>query len=119
MPYSLNMENIIIHTETRDMLPSISSTILHVRYSEHANSKSVQNSPIWRYHMMIGMSIPEAPHHVNDHMATSQHSINTYGHFLQHCQQSTQKDDTVQFYHNRIFILQNSLNRRSEGWFNI
>ena len=31
------------------MLLSISSTILHVRYSEHANSKSVQSSPIWRY----------------------------------------------------------------------
>ena len=43
------MENIIIHNKTRDMLPSISSTILHVRYSEHANSKSVQSSPIWRY----------------------------------------------------------------------
>ena len=49
MPYNLNMENIIIHDKTRDMLPSISSTILHVRYSEHANSKSVQRSPIWRY----------------------------------------------------------------------
>ena len=49
MPYNLNMENIIIHDKTRDMLPSISSTILHVRYSEHANSKSVQSSPIWRY----------------------------------------------------------------------
>ena len=51
MPYNLNMENIIIHNKTRDMLPSISSTILHVRYSEHANSKSVQSSPIWRYKM--------------------------------------------------------------------
>ena len=49
MPYNLNMENIIIHSKTRDMLPSISSTILHVRYSEHANSKSVLSSPIWRY----------------------------------------------------------------------
>ena len=49
MPYNLNMENIIIHNRTRDMLLSISSTILHVRYSEHANSKSVQSSPIWRY----------------------------------------------------------------------
>ena len=49
MPYNLNMENIIIHIKTRDMLPSISGTILHVRYSEHANSKSVQSSPIWRY----------------------------------------------------------------------
>ena len=45
MPYNLNMENIITHNMTRDMLPSISSTILHVRYSEHANSKSVQSSP--------------------------------------------------------------------------
>ena len=50
MSYNLNMENIIIHNKTRDMLPSISSTILHMRYSEHANSKSVQSSPIWRYH---------------------------------------------------------------------
>ena len=49
MPYNLNMENIIKHNKTRDMLPSISSTILHVRYSEHANWKSVQSSPIWRY----------------------------------------------------------------------
>ena len=49
MPYNLNMENIIIHDKTCDMLLSISSTILHVRYSEHANSKSVQSSPIWRY----------------------------------------------------------------------
>ena len=49
MPYNLNMENIIIHDKTCDMLPSISSTILHVRYSEYANSKSVQSSPIWRY----------------------------------------------------------------------
>ena len=49
MPYNLNMENIIIHNKTRDMPPSISSTILHVRYSEHANSKIVQSSPIWRY----------------------------------------------------------------------
>ena len=49
MPYNFNMENIIIHNKTRDMLPSISSTILHMRYSEHANSKSVQSSPIWRY----------------------------------------------------------------------
>ena len=49
MPYNLNMEIIIIHNKTRDMLPSISNTILHVRYSEHANSKSVQSSPIWRY----------------------------------------------------------------------
>ena len=39
MPYNLNMENIIIHNKTRDMPPSISSTILHVRCSEHANSK--------------------------------------------------------------------------------
>ena len=31
------------------MVPSISSTILHVRYGEHANSKSVPSSPIWRY----------------------------------------------------------------------
>ena len=46
MPYNLNMENIIIQTKTRDMLPSITSTILHVRYSDHANSKSVQSSPI-------------------------------------------------------------------------
>ena len=43
MPYKLNMENIIIHNKTRDMLPSISSTILHARYSELANSKSVQS----------------------------------------------------------------------------
>ena len=43
------MENIIIQNKTRDMLLSISSTILHVRCSEHANSKSVQSSPIWRY----------------------------------------------------------------------
>ena len=43
------MENIIIHNKTRDMLPSISSTILHVRYNEHANSKSVQSSPIGWY----------------------------------------------------------------------
>ena len=49
MPYNLDTENIIIHNKTRDMLPSISSTILHVRYNEHANSKSVQSSPIWRY----------------------------------------------------------------------
>ena len=28
IPYNLNMENIIIHTKTRDVLPSISSTIL-------------------------------------------------------------------------------------------
>ena len=35
MPYNLNMENIIIHNKTRDMLPSI--------------SKSVQSSPIWRF----------------------------------------------------------------------
>ena len=49
MPYNLYKENIIIHNKTRDILPSISSTILHVRYSEHANSKSVQSSPIWRY----------------------------------------------------------------------
>ena len=45
MPYNLNMKNIIIHNKTCDMLPSISSTILHVRYSEHANSKSIQISP--------------------------------------------------------------------------
>ena len=51
MPYNLNMENIIIHNKTRDMLPSISSTILHARYSELANSKSVQSSPIWRYYL--------------------------------------------------------------------
>ena len=50
MPYNLDMENIIIHNKTCDMLPSISSTILHVRYSEDANSKSVQSSPIWQYH---------------------------------------------------------------------
>ena len=49
MPYNLDMENTIIHNKTHDMLPSISSTILHVRYSEHANWKSVQSSPIWRY----------------------------------------------------------------------
>ena len=49
MQYNLNMENIILHNKTRDMLPSISSTILHVRYSEHANSKSVQSFPIWWY----------------------------------------------------------------------
>ena len=49
MPYNLNMENIIIHNKTHDMLPSISRTILQVRYSEHVNSKSVQSSPIWRY----------------------------------------------------------------------
>ena len=53
MPYNLNMENIIIHNETRDMLPSISSTILHVRYSDYANSKSVQSSPIWRYRVVM------------------------------------------------------------------
>ena len=47
--HNLNMENIIIHNKTRDMHPSISSTILHVRYSEHADFKSVQSSPIWRY----------------------------------------------------------------------
>ena len=47
--HNLNMENIIIHNKTRDMPPSISSTILHVRYSEHTDSKSVQSSPIWRY----------------------------------------------------------------------
>ena len=28
MPYNLNMENIVQHNETRDMLPSISSTML-------------------------------------------------------------------------------------------
>ena len=49
IPYNLDMENIIIHTKTRDVLPSISSTTLHRRYNEHANSKSVQSSPIWRY----------------------------------------------------------------------
>ena len=49
MPYNLNIENIIIHNKTRDMLPFIFSTILHVRCSEHANSKSVQSPPIWRY----------------------------------------------------------------------
>ena len=49
MPYNRYVENIIIHNKTRDMLPSISSNILHVRLSEHANSKSVQSSPIWRY----------------------------------------------------------------------
>ena len=49
MPYNLNMENIIVHNKTHDMLPSISSTILRVKYSELANSKSVQSSPIWRY----------------------------------------------------------------------
>ena len=49
MPYNLNMKNIIIHNKTRDMLPSISSTIIYVRCSEHANSKSVQSSPISRY----------------------------------------------------------------------
>ena len=32
----------MVHNKTRDMLPSISSTIIHVRYSEHA---SVQSSP--------------------------------------------------------------------------
>ena len=53
MPYNLNMKNIIIHNKTHDMLPSISSTILHERYSEHANSKSVQSSPIWRYIQVI------------------------------------------------------------------
>ena len=55
MPYNLNMENIIIHNKTRDMLPSISSTIIHVRYSEHANSKSVQSS---------GVHKPPNGHHV-------------------------------------------------------
>ena len=39
----------MLHNKTRDLLPSISSTILHVRDSEHANSKSVQSSPIWWY----------------------------------------------------------------------
>ena len=52
MSYNLNKKNIIIHNKTRDMLPSISSTILHVRYSEHGNSKSVQSAPIWRYWTM-------------------------------------------------------------------
>ena len=52
MPGNLNMENIIIHSKTRDMLPFISSTILHVRYSEHANSKSVQKFP----HLTIVMA---------------------------------------------------------------
>ena len=45
MPYNLNMENIIVHNKTHDMLPSISSTILRVKYSEHANSKSVPKFP--------------------------------------------------------------------------
>ena len=49
MAYNLNMENIEIYNETRDMLPSISSTMLQVRCSEHASSKSVQSSPIWEY----------------------------------------------------------------------
>ena len=49
MPYNLDMENIMIHNKTCDMLTSISSTILHVRYSEHANSKGVQISRVWRY----------------------------------------------------------------------
>ena len=57
MPYNLNMENIIIHDKTRDMPPSISSTILHVRYSEHANSKSVQSSPIWQYVIFQGILV--------------------------------------------------------------
>ena len=56
MPYNLNMENIIIHTKTCDMLPSISSNILHVNYSEHAISKSVQSSPIWRYIFILDLS---------------------------------------------------------------
>ena len=49
MAYDINMENIEIYNETRDMLPSISSTMLQVRCSEHASSKSVQSSPIWGY----------------------------------------------------------------------
>ena len=49
MPYNINMEINIIQNKTHDMLPSISSTILHVRCSEYANSESVQSSPIWRY----------------------------------------------------------------------
>ena len=59
MPYSLSMENIIIHNKTHDMLPSISSTILHVRYSEHANSKIVQSSPIWRYWFTDNLTLGE------------------------------------------------------------
>ena len=56
MAYNLNVENIIIHDKTCDMPPSISSTILHVRYIEHANSKSVQSFPIWRYVFAIRSS---------------------------------------------------------------
>ena len=42
MPYNLNMENIIIYNNTRDMPPSISSTILHVRCREHAENMQTQ-----------------------------------------------------------------------------
>ena len=65
MPYNLNMENIIIHTKTCDMLPSISSTILHVRCSEHVNSKSVQSSPIWRYFFSLKSGFQRVQYCIN------------------------------------------------------
>ena len=45
MPFNFNLENIVLQKKTRDMSPSISTTMLRVKYCKHSNPKASKAPP--------------------------------------------------------------------------